>query len=103
MGSKNKSTDLSKMTPTEIRERGRELLRLAQQKETEIKQRQLLAIGGIFQREIQSGWRSDWPTLSAELEKIQGTKIEPPLWGFVAGVQGGGQAPLPSAEEVEDE
>jgi len=95
---KNKSQSLTQMTPEQIRERGRELLRLAQQKETEIRQRQLLKIGEIFQREIQGGWATDWPTLAAELEEIIDGKIEPPAWG----VQGGGSAPLVTAKGGEN-
>lgn len=91
---KSNSQNLGAMTPQQIRERGRELLRLAQKKETEIRQRQLIKLGEIFQREIQSGWATQWPNLSVELEAILGFKIEPPAWGFSAGVQGGAQAPL---------
>lgn len=100
---KNKNQNLKQMTPEQIRERGRELLRLAQQKETEIRQRHLLKIGEIFQREIQNGWASDWPTLAAELEEILGAKIEPPQWGIAAGVQGGGSAPLVTAKGGEND
>lgn len=90
---KSKSQDLAGMTPDQIRERGRELLRLAQQREIEIKNRQLVKLGEIFQREIQGGWPSDWTTLAAELEGVVGSKVEPPNWCQAAGVQGGA-APL---------
>ena len=100
---KSKSQSLAQMTPEQIRERGRELLRLAHQKETEIRQRQLLQIGEIFQREIQGGWPATWEQLSVELESIIGCKIDPPQWGVAAGVQGGGSAPLVTGEGGEDE
>ncbi len=94
---KSNSQNLGAMTPQQIRERGKELLRLAQQKEKEIQQRELVLLGEIFKREIQAGWPSDWGRLAAELESTLGAKIEPPRWGFVAGVQGG--APLVEAKE----
>lgn len=99
---KNKNQNLSDMTPYQIRERGRELLRLAQQREVEIRNRQLVRLGEIFQREILAGWPSHWADLAAELESILGSKIEPPNW-CKAGVQGGA-TPLATAElEVNDD
>ena len=98
---KNK-TSLGAMTPEQIRERGRELLRMAQQKETEIRQRQLLALGQVFQREIQGGWPSTWDQLAEELEAILGVLPAAPNWSFSAGVQGGGSAPLVEVKEGED-
>lgn len=85
---------IEKMTPQQIRERGRELLRLAQQKEAEIKNRKLLKIGEIFKREISNSWATPWPTLAGELQDLLGDPVAPPAWGFGAGVQGGAQAPL---------
>jgi len=81
---------LEQMTPQQIRERGRELLRLAKQKEEEVRNRQLIQIGEIFQREISNSWATPWPSLQAELEDLLGCQITPPSWG----VQGGAQAPL---------
>lgn len=88
------SKKIEQMTPQQIRERGRELLRLAKQKEEEVRNRQLVRIGEIFQREIRGGWITPWPELTTELEAILGCNIEPPQWGLVTGIQGGGQAPL---------
>ncbi len=88
------SKKLEQMTPQQIRERGRELLRLAKRKEEEVRNRQLVRIGEIFQREIQAGWITPWSELAVELEAIMGCNIEPPHWGLVTGGQRGVQAPL---------
>ena len=88
MAKSKKNLTLTTMNPEQIRERGKELLRLAQEKEKEIKQRQLIALGEIFKREIQAGWPSAWERLADELESILESKIEPPHW-CQAGVQGG--------------
>jgi len=88
------SKKLGRMTPQQIRERGRELLRLAQQKEREVKQRQLARLGEIFQREIQGNWATPWADLQLELQGLLGAPVQPPAWGFEAGGQGGVQAPL---------
>jgi hypothetical protein len=78
------SKKLGQMTPQQIRERGRELLRLAQQKEREVRQRQLVCLGEIFQREIQNGWTTPWPVLQKQLEDLLSEKIDPPVWGIKA-------------------
>lgn len=93
------SKNLEKMTPQQIRDRGRELLRIAKQKEEEVRNRQLLKIGEIFQREIQSCWVTPWTQLADELEVIMGSKIEPPPWGLNAGGQGSAQAHLVEVQE----
>lgn len=93
------SKKIEQMTPQQIRERGRELLRLAQQKETEIKNRQLLKIGEIFQREIQGGWVTPWQLLQKELEDLVGVPVGLPAWVLGAGVQGGAEAPLVEVQE----
>lgn len=93
------SKKIEQMDPQRIRERGRELLRLAQQKEMEIKNRQLVEIGKIFQREIQGGWVTPWPDLQRELQDLLGVPVERPAWGINAGVQGGAQAPLVEVKE----
>lgn len=80
---------IDQMTPEQIRDRGRELLRLAQQKEKEVKQRQLVRLGEIFQREILNSWATPWPTLQAEVETLLGCQIAFPAWGGQ-----GGNAPL---------
>ena len=67
------------LTPEQIRERGRQLLRLAHQKEIEIKNGQLIKIGEIFQREILAGWPAAWADLAKELEPILGPS-SPPSW-----------------------
>ncbi|MGE3548988.1 MAG: hypothetical protein AB7I29_03705 [Geobacter sp.] len=84
------SKKLEQMTPQQIRERGRELLRLAKQKEEEVRKRQLIEIGEIFQREISNSWATPWQKLQFELQSILVCKIEPPRWGG----QGDGKAPL---------
>lgn len=81
---------LDQMTPQQIRARGRELLRFAKQKEEEVRNRQLIKIGEIFQREISNSWATPWPTLQAEVETLLGCQITPPALGG----QGGAQAPL---------
>ena len=85
---------LGQMSPKEIRERGRELLRLAQQKEKEVQQQQLLRLGEIFQREILGGWATPWAELQRELEELLGVLVQQPPWCFEAGVQGDALAPL---------
>lgn len=77
---------IENMSPEQIRERGRELIRLAQQKEIEIKNSQLVKIGEIFHREIQSGWPSSWAQLVQELEPILGP-VATPSWGQTLGGQ----------------
>lgn len=94
------SKKIEQMDPQQIRERGRELLRLAQQKETEIRNRQLVKLGEIFQREIQGGWATPWAVLQVELQDLLGAPVVSPAWGFDAGVQGGGQAPLVEVDHV---
>ncbi|WP_281184690.1 hypothetical protein [Trichlorobacter lovleyi] len=94
------SKKIEQMNPQQIRERGRELLRLAQQKETEIRNRQLVQIGQIFQREIQGGWVTPWRDLQKELQDLLGVPVTSPAWGFNAGVQGGAQAPLVEVDHV---
>ena len=69
------------MTPDQIAAKGRELIRLAKQKEAELRQHQLVQIGEIFRREIQTDWPSTWESLSAELERIVGKKVSEPRWG----------------------
>lgn len=93
------SKKIEQMSPREIRERGRELLRLAQQKEAEIRNRQLVEIGKIFQREIQGGWGTPWSVLQKELENLLCVPVLFPAWVFEAGVQGGAQAPLVEVQE----
>ena len=88
------SKKLDQMSPKEIRERGRELLRLAQQKEKEVQQRQLVKLGEIFRREIEGRWLTPWSTLQKELEDLLGVPVERPSWSFSVGGQGGAQAPL---------
>ncbi len=88
------SKKIEQMSPQQIKERGRELLRLAQQKEKEVKQQQLARIGEIFQREIQGNWGTPWPELQKELGELLGAQVPTPAWGFEVGVQGGTQAPL---------
>jgi hypothetical protein len=88
------------MTVEEMRRRGRELMRLATQKEAEIRNRQLIQIGEIFKREIEAGWPTSWEDLAEELESIFDAKIGQPAWSMKR-VQGGGNAPLVSAEERE--
>jgi len=95
MGKNNQK--IRDMTPGQIRERGRELLRLAQEKEKEMKNRQLIQIGEIFQREILAGWPTSWPDLVHELGPITGP-FPTPLWGPSLGGQGGGEAPLADSE-----
>lgn len=90
------------MMPEQIRERGRELLRLAQTKEIEIKNRQLVKIGEIFQREILAGWPLLWADLAQELEPIIGRSIPSPLWGPAQGGQVGGEAPLMDGERADN-
>ena len=75
------SKKIENMSPDQIAARGRELIRLAKQKETELRQRQLTQIGEIFKREILSGWTSSWEVLEAELESAIGIKISRPRWG----------------------
>ena len=85
---------IEQMTPEQIRDRGRELLRLAQQKEKEVKQRQLVRLGEIFQREISNSWATPWPSLQTELENLLGRQVAPPDWGTKGGVNallGGGE------------
>jgi hypothetical protein len=85
---------IDKMTPQQIRERGRELLRLAKQKEEEVRNRQLIRIGEIFQREILNSWATPWPSLQTELENLLGRQVAPPVWGTKGGVKallGGGE------------
>jgi len=89
------SKKLDQMTPQQIRARGRELLRLAKQKEEEVKTRQLVRIGEIFQREISNSWATPWPTLQAEVETLLGCQITPPSWG----VQGGRSSPPGGGEK----
>lgn len=74
------SKKIENMTPNQIAARGRELIRLARQKEAELRQRELLQIGQIFQREILSGWPSPWDELQQELELIIGQKVTEPPW-----------------------
>lgn len=69
------------MTPAEMRQRGRQLIQAARQKEREVQQRQLVALGEIFQMEIKAGWATPWPALQAELEGLLGGKISAPSWG----------------------
>lgn len=88
------SKKIEQMTPQQIRDRGRELLRLAQQREREVKQRQLVKLGEIFKREIDGGWVTPWPTLQKELEDLLGVSVEQPAWCFDAEGQGGAKAPL---------
>jgi hypothetical protein len=88
------SKKIEQMTPQQIRERGRELLRLAQKKEQEVKQRQLIRLGEIFQREIKGNWGTPWPDLQAELQDLLGVPVEQPAWVFDAGGQGDAEAPL---------
>jgi len=94
------SAKLGQMTPQQIRERGRELLRLAQQKEREVRQRQLVCLGEIFQREIVGGWVTPWPDLQHELEDLLGVDVGQPAWGIKTGGQGG---VLPSVEEAKND
>jgi hypothetical protein len=68
------------MTPDQIAARGRELIRLAKRKEAELRQHQLLQIGEVFIREINSDWSSTWESLADELEQIVGQKISKPHW-----------------------
>jgi len=67
-------------SPSEIAAEGRALLKIARQKETELRQRQLLQLGQILRREIDSCWSTPWAALCAELEGIIGAKVEPPPW-----------------------
>jgi len=83
-----KNNKNSMLTPEQLRERGRELLRLASEKEKIIENNRLRKIGEIFSREIKSGWSAAWPDLAAELEPFFGS-IPPPPWAFTQGVQGG--------------
>lgn len=69
------------MTPEEMKQRGRQLIQAARQKEKEVRNRQLARIGEIFQREIKGGWATPWPALQAELEGLLGGKISAPSWG----------------------
>lgn len=96
---KRNSTD---MTPNEMRNRGRELIKLAAQKEQEIRNSQLLQIGKIFDREIRANWSTPWEQLEVELRAILGCTITPPAWGFTWGVQGGGDAPLAGSNSQEE-
>jgi len=93
------SKKIEQMDPQQIRERGRELLRLAQQKEVEIRNRQLVKLGEIFQREIQGGWATPWPVLQKELEDLLCIPVGLPRWVLEAGVQGGAEAPLVEVQE----
>jgi|GEM_PF-5818698 hypothetical protein len=68
------------MTPDQIAAKGRELIRLARKKEAELHQHQLVQIGEIFRREIQTDWPSTWESLSEELERIVGKKVSEPHW-----------------------
>lgn len=68
------------MTPDQIAAKGRELIRLAKQKEAELRQHQLLQIGQVFKREMLSGWPSTWDGLQSELEQIVGQKVPEPHW-----------------------
>ena len=68
------------MTPDQIAAKGRELIRLARRKEAELRQHQLLQIGQVLIREINSDWPSTWESLAAELEQIIGQKVPEPHW-----------------------
>ncbi len=68
------------MPPDQIAAKGRELIKLAKKKETELRQRQLLQIGEIFRREIHSNWSTPRDVLLAELEPILGTPVVLPNW-----------------------
>lgn len=74
------SKKIENMTPDQIASKGRELIRLAKKKETELRQRELTQIGEIIRREINSGWPSSWGALRSELEQTIGTKIQEPHW-----------------------
>lgn len=74
------SKKIETMTPDQIAAKGRELIRLAKRKEAELRQRQLVQIGEVFNREIHSGWSTPWKVLSSELELILGTHVPYPQW-----------------------
>ena len=77
---------IDQMTPEQIRERGRELLNLARQKEKEVQQLQLVRLGKIFKREIQTVWATPWPELQSEIEALLGCQVVLPNWGARGGV-----------------
>ena len=95
----SKNNGINQMTPNQIRERGKELLRLAIKKEADLKNQELIKIGHVFRREIKAGWTSPWPVLAQELDSILGFTPGAPNWCLEAlGVQGGVEAPL--ADEI---
>ncbi len=71
---------IKNMTPEQIAARGRELIRLAKRREAELRQHELLQIGQVLIREINSDWPSTWESLAAELEQIIGQKVPEPHW-----------------------
>ena len=74
------SRKIENMTPDQIAARGRELIKLARKKESELRQRELLQIGEIVKREISTDWASPWEVLQAELEQVLGQVIPKPYW-----------------------
>jgi len=74
------SKKIETMTPEQIAAKGRELIRLARKKETELRQHQLVQFGEIFRREILTDWPSTWESLATELEQIFGQKVPEPHW-----------------------
>ena len=71
---------INHLTPDQIAAKGRELIRLAKQKEAELRQRELQQIGKVIKREILSDWTSSWEKLQSELEHIVGQKVSEPHW-----------------------
>jgi len=73
---------IKKMTPAELVEHGKQLIKLAREKEVELKRKTTLELGKVLARELSNNWATPWVQLSMELERITGEKVVLPEWSY---------------------
>ncbi|OGU05372.1 MAG: hypothetical protein A2X82_09070 [Geobacteraceae bacterium GWC2_55_20] len=71
---------ISEMSPAEIAEEGKRLIKLAREKEAELKNKTTLALGLILNREIDNSCATSKAELEAEIEQVTGKKADLSGW-----------------------